>query len=148
MKTLTITKALKDYRLEIKFGNQVHYIEDTNILLHDIEHVLAGVGFSTLDEKDLEMFAQKQLSQEAWHEVYQKLDDSYLGVIEDNDAQSYYEFLINIALIPEYYQEAYLNSNIDSWLNLFKPNEFVLPQGAAGVVITVVGMSIVEVVVF
>jgi hypothetical protein len=147
MKTLTITRATKFQCLEIAFNNQVHRIDDTEILLHDIEHVLAGVGFSTQDEKDLEMFAAKQLSQEAWHEVYQKLDNGYLGIIEDNDAQAYYEFLTNIALVPEYYQATYPNSNIDSWLCLFAPDRFVMPQGAISVVVQVVDMRIVEVVV-
>jgi hypothetical protein len=87
-----------------------HHLERTFITLHDIDHLLARVGFSVEEEKQTQEFLYAQLPSEEWAQIHTDLDP------EDWEGQTGGDVLANL---PEFYRRAYARYNIEAWLSLF-----------------------------
>jgi hypothetical protein len=97
-----------------------HYLERTFITLHDIDHLLARVGFSEAEEKQTQEFLYSQLPSEEWAQIHTDLDP------EDWRGQTGEDVLENL---PEFYRRSYgQRYNIEAWLTLFDLDGHYLPQ--------------------
>ena len=92
-----------------------HHLERTFITLHDIDHLLARVGFSVEEEKQSQEFLYSQLSDSEWLQIHAELDSECWGG----------EALVTM---PEFYRRAYGQYNIEAWLSLFDLDGHYLPQ--------------------
>jgi len=92
---------------------QCHYLEQTFVHLHDIDHLLARVGYSTQEETETGYFMADQLNAQEWQQLRTELDP------DDLEGQTGSDVLINF---PELYRRAYHRYNISAWLDLFTPS--------------------------